>query len=244
MVEIKPKKAKIIGVFSCKGGVGKTTTVSNVGTVLSKEMKNNVLIVDANLTAPNLSVHFGVIDPYPTLHEVLVGKKGIEETVQEINGLDAIYGSMAFDEKIPRVNLNSCLKPLRKKYKLILLDSSPGLGDEVISAFEVCDEIIVLTNPDMPTVGSTLKTFRVAEKYKVPIVGTVINKVLGEDFELSQKEVKEALGWPVLGTVPEDNEVRRSTAEGVPIVEFDSESPAAKEFIRLSEKLEKEIKSG
>ena len=62
-IRIKPKRAKVIGVFSCKGGVGKTTIVANVGTYLTQQLKGDVLAVDANLSAPNLGLHFGELSP-------------------------------------------------------------------------------------------------------------------------------------------------------------------------------------
>lgn len=123
MPEIKPKQAKTIGVFSCKGGVGKTTTIANLGVLLSKRMEGNVLVVDANLTALNLSIHFGELDPNPTIHDVLAKEKQIDEVIRDTDSLDAIYGSMAFGEEIHRVDLKGCLDPLKKKYKIILLDS-------------------------------------------------------------------------------------------------------------------------
>ncbi|KXA99556.1 hypothetical protein AKJ47_00065 [candidate division MSBL1 archaeon SCGC-AAA261G05] len=244
MPKIKPKQAQTIGVFSCKGGVGKTTTVANLGVALSESLEGDVLLVDANLTASNLSIHFGELDPSPTIHDVLAEEKSIDEVTQDVDGVDAIYGSMAFGEEIHRVDLKGCLDPLKKKYKLILLDTSPGLGSEVISSIKDCDEMLILTNPDTPTVASTLKTFRAAERYKVSIWGTVVNKVLGQDYELSPKDIKKALGWPIVANVPDDDRVRESTAEGIPIVKFELESEAAKEFVELAEKLEEHIKSG
>lgn len=241
--KIKPKQAKTIGIFSCKGGVGKTTTVANLGAALSDSLKEDILLVDANLTAPNLSIHFGELDPEPTIHDVLAEEKEIDEVVVGVDGLDAIFGSMAFGEEVHRVDLKGCLDPLKKEYNLILLDSSPGLGSEVISAIKACDEMVILTNPDTPTVASTLKTFRAAEKYKVPIFGTVVNKVLGKDYELSAQDIKDALGWPIVASVPEDERVRQATVEGLPIVNFEPESEAAKEFVRLSDKVEDHLKS-
>ena len=48
------RRGVIIGVFSAKGGVGKTTTVVNLGTALAQKLKNRVIIVETNMTASNL----------------------------------------------------------------------------------------------------------------------------------------------------------------------------------------------
>ena len=56
-------KGTTIGVISIKGGVGKTTAVSNLGTVMANTFGKKVLLVDANFSAPNLGLHLGVVNP-------------------------------------------------------------------------------------------------------------------------------------------------------------------------------------
>ena len=50
---------KLIVVSSGKGGVGKTTTSVNLSAALAKQGKN-VILVDANLTTPNVGLHLGL----------------------------------------------------------------------------------------------------------------------------------------------------------------------------------------
>jgi len=240
-IKIKPKRARVIGVFSCKGGVGKTTTVANVGMALTKHLKKDVLVIDANLSAPNLGLHFGELEPKITIHDALAGEIPIEKAVMECHGLKVILGSIAFGEEVHLVDIRGLLEPLKAKYKLILIDSAPGIGSEVVAAMKACDEIIIATNPEVPTVASTLKTFSAAERYKIPIVGVVVNKVSGEPFELPIKDVKKALGWPIIAIVPEDRRVRESTAIGIPVVLYRPKSPAAVKFNELSETLLKHL---
>lgn len=243
-VKIKPKRARVIGVFSCKGGVGKTTTVANLGMCLSQYMGDNILAVDANLTSPNLGLHFGEFTPKVTIHDALADELPIEKVVMKCHGLLAILGSIAYGEEIHLVDLRGHLAPLKNKYKVILIDSAPGIGGEVIAAIKACDEIIIVTNPHIPTVASTLKTFRATERYKVPIVGVIVNKVRGESFELPIQDVKKALGWPIISVVPEDPKVREATTAGVPVVRYAPQSSAAKEFKKLGEFLIKRLRKG
>jgi len=133
------------------------------------------------------------------------------------------------------VNLRSFLEPLQPSYRLILVDSSPGIGAEVISAMKSCDEIIVVTNPEIPTVAATLKTFLLAEKHKVQVSGVVVNMVRGESSELPIRDLRKALGWPIIAVVPEDKKVREGASTGVPVAVSDPKSPAALEFKKLSE---------
>jgi len=239
-MEIKQRRARIIGIFSCKGGVGKTTTLANVSLCMSQLM-GNVLAIDANLSAPNLGLHFGELDPKMTIHDALAGEIPVEKAIMDYHGLDVMLGSIAFGEEVHLVDLKGLLEPLRLKYKAIFIDSAPGIGSEVVSAMKACDEIIIVTNPEIPTVASTLKTFRAAERYKVPIFGVVVNKMRNEPFELSLKDVKKALGWPIIAAVPEDRKVREATAAGTPVVSYDPKSQASVEFRKLSELIAKHI---
>lgn len=242
-IEIKQRRARVIGVFSCKGGVGKTTTLANVSMSISQILKGGVLAVDANLSAPNLGLHFGELDPKVTIHDALSGEVPIEKAIMDCRGMDVLLGSIAYGEEVHLVDLRGLLEPLRSKYKVILIDSAPGIGSEVVAAMKTCDEIIIVTNPEIPTVASTLKTFRAAERYKIPIMGAVVNKMRGEPFELPIKDVKKALGWPIVAAIPEDKKVREATAAGVPVVIYDPKSVAAQEFRKLSDYIIKHLKS-
>ena len=60
---------KVIGIISLKGGVGKTSSVANLGAALT-EFGKKVLVVDANFSAPNLGLHLGLTNPEIKLHDV------------------------------------------------------------------------------------------------------------------------------------------------------------------------------
>ena len=74
--------AKVYVITSGKGGVGKTTTAVNLGAALNK-FKEDVLIVDANLSTPNLGLHFGAPIVPVSLSHVLQGKAEIEDAIYE-----------------------------------------------------------------------------------------------------------------------------------------------------------------
>lgn len=245
-IKIRPRHARVVGVFSCKGGVGKTTTAANLGTLLAERFGNGVIVVEANLSAPNLGLHLGILDAGTTIHDVLAGAAPIEKAVNVIRGaLHAIPGSVAYEGDIPLVDLKSCIEPIRSKYKLIIIDSAPGLGVEAVAAIKACDEMLVVTNPEIPTIASTLRTFRAAERYRVPITGVVVNKVRGKRYEVPLSEIRKTLGWPIISTVPDDDKVRESLTAGVPVVHYAPKSSAAKAFTELADRvLKKLVKEG
>lgn len=237
-IRIRPKKARVIGVFSCKGGVGKTTTAVNLATFLNEKLSGDVIVVEANLTAPNVGLHLGIVDPAITMHDVLAGRTSIERAVNvSAGGLHFIPGSIAVSEEIHLIDLKSCLDPLRKKYKYIILDSAPGLGPEVIAAVKASDESLIITNPEVPTIATTLRTFRAAERYRIPITGVVVNKVMGKRYEVPLSEIRKTLKWPIVATVPDDDKVRESLTAAIPVIRYAPRSPAAKKFREMGERL-------
>ena len=238
-IRIKPKKARIIGIFSCKGGVGKTTTAVNLATLLNEKIGSDAIVVEANLTAPNIGLHLGIVDSPITMHDILAGRASIERAVSvSEGGLHFIPGFIGISEEIHLVDLKSVLEPLKKKYKYIILDSAPGLGPEVIAAVKASDELLMVTNPEVPTIATTpLRTFRAAQRYKTPITGVVVNMVRGKRYEVPISEVRKTLGWPIAAVVPEDEKVRESMTAGTPVLRYASRSPAAKKFRELGENL-------
>ncbi|KUO41478.1 MAG: hypothetical protein AVW06_01225 [Hadesarchaea archaeon DG-33-1] len=112
----------------------------------------------------------------------------------------------------PAINVE---EPLKKKYKYIVLDSAPGLSPEVIAAVKASDELLVITNPEVPTIATTLRTFRAAERYKIPVTGVVVNKIRGKRYEVPTSQIRKTLGWPIVGLVPDDDKVRESLTVGI-----------------------------
>jgi len=222
--------SRIISVVSGKGGVGKTTLTSNLGIVLNK-LGKKTLVVDGNITTPNISLHLG-IPLYPiTIHDVLRGDAHISEAIYDHpTGLSIVPGSISIDDlnKINMDKLSESLNYLKKQADIILLDSPAGLGKESLKSIEVANDIIIVTNPNMPSAVEALKIKEIAERMNKNILGVVINRVNDKKSELSEKEIKNMLELPILTKIPEDSVVPLSIGNKIPVVHFDPFSPSSK----------------
>jgi septum site-determining protein MinD len=231
--------ARIIAVVSGKGGVGKTTLVSNLGAALAKKGKD-VIILDGNVTTPNLSLHLG-IPFYPvTLHDVLKKKASIDSAIyQHPTGIKIVPASLSANSArgVNIEKLNSVLLNLLGRSDIIIVDAAAGLGKEALTAMKVADELIIITNPELPAVTDALRAIKIAKDSGTKILGVVVNRVKGVKHELSLSEIKAMLGVPILAVVPEDRAVPKSIAKKVPVVHHKPTSRAARAFKRLASRI-------
>ena len=203
-------KGRIIGVISIKGGVGKTTAVSNLGAVLANEFGKKVLLIDANFTAPNLGLHLGVIKPEVSIHDVMSGKIPATEAIYTHDyGFHIIPASLT-SGKIDPYKLKEKISRLKDYYDIILLDSSPNLNEEILSTMVASDELLVITSPDYPTLSCTLNAVKVAKAKKTTISGLILNRVRNKKYELTVDDIEDTAKTPVLGILPEDATVLES----------------------------------
>ncbi|MBI1972614.1 AAA family ATPase [Candidatus Woesearchaeota archaeon] len=228
------RESKIIGIISIKGGVGKTSVTANIGAALAQEFNKNVIIVDANFSAPNLGLHFGLTQPSVTLHDVLSNKVDIGDAIHEYDKhLHLVPGSL-LNEKINPYALREKVKKLKAYYDVILLDSSPNLNDELRAVMLASDQLLVVTNPDFPTLSTTMHAVKVARQKRTPIVGLVLNRVRGKSFELSVEEIEESCGVPIIGVLPEAITMPESVAETTPATLYKPHTDVAVEFKKIA----------
>ncbi|MFA5953058.1 MAG: cell division ATPase MinD [Candidatus Pacearchaeota archaeon] len=203
---------KIIVITSGKGGVGKTTTAINLGAAMNFFGKD-VLIIDANLSTPNVGIHLNSPEVPVNLNHVLSNKAEPFEAVYEhSSGLKIIPSSLSVKElkQIRPERLLDYKEDFKKLGQYILVDSAAGLGIEATSAMRLADEIILVTNPELPAITDALKTIKIAESLNKPIKGIIITRVRKNKSEMQPEDVRTMLEAPILGMIPEDISVQES----------------------------------
>lgn len=231
--------SRIIVITSGKGGVGKTTTAINLAAAM-KYFGEDVLVIDGNLTTPNIGLHLNSPEVPISLNHVLLGKAEPFEAVYEHeSGVKVIPSSLSLKElrKIKPEKLKEFKGSFKKLARKVIVDSSAGLGHEASSAIDMADEIIVVTNPEMPAVADALKTVKLAEQMKKPVLGVIVTRVKKNKIELEPDVVKEMLEAPILGMVPEDVFVQKSIKNKKPVVHSHPKSSAARAYKEIAAKI-------
>jgi septum site-determining protein MinD len=232
--------AKLITVTSGKGGVGKTTTAINLAAAINGFGKG-VIVLDANLTTPNVGLHLGAPIVPVSLNHVLSGKAKVVDAIYEHDSGTKIVPSSLSVKDLKNIGnggkLNDVGKKLRKMSDYVIYDSAAGLGDEAMSAMGAADEIILVTNPEIPAVTDALKTAKLAEDMKKDVKGVIVTRVRGRKGEMPISNVSDMLELPILGVVPEDSNVLLSVGQKDSLVESYPRSRASRAYREIAAKL-------
>lgn len=231
--------SRLITIASGKGGVGKTTTSINLGTALNSFGKQ-VIIVDANLTTPNIGLHLGAPIVPISLNHILNGKAKISEAVYEHDsGTKIIPSSLSINDlrNLDHSKLKEVGRKLRKMADIIIYDCAAGLGDEALAAMESADEIILVTNPEIPAVTDALKTSKMIEQMGKSVRGVIVTRHRKVKSEMKIQNIAEMLELPILGVVPEDKKVQSALSMKEALIHAHPKSKAAREYKKIAARL-------
>lgn len=231
--------SKVITIISGKGGVGKTTSSINLGSAL-RGFGKDVIVVDANLTTPNVGLHLGAPIVPVSLNHVLLGKAKIADAIYEHDSGTKIVPSSLSVKELRRLDysrMKEISRQLRKMADYVICDAAAGLGDEAVAGIEASDEIIIVTNPEIPAVTDALKTIKLAEELGKPVKGVIITRVRGIRSEMSIENIRDMLDLPVLGVVPEDKSVQSALVGKDALVNFSPYSKASRAYKRIAAKI-------
>jgi len=231
--------AKVYVILSGKGGVGKTTSAINLGSTINT-LGKEVVIVDANLTTPNVGLHLGSPIVPITLNDVLNNKAKPEEAIYEHeSGTKILPASLSINEmkNINHNRISDVAKRLRKIADHVILDSSAGLGEEARAAIKAGDEIIIITNPEMSAVTDALKAIKLAEQMKKEVIGVIITRHSGTNLDMDIDTIKDMLEVPILGIIPEDRAVKESQISKNAVIYTHPKSKAAKAYHETTKRI-------
>jgi len=230
---------KIITITSGKGGVGKTTTAINLGAAINYFGKD-VIIVDANLTTPNVGLHLGAPIVPVSLNHVLLGKAKVSDAVYEHeSGTKIIPSSLSVRElrRLDHSKLKDVSKKLKKLADYIIFDSAAGLGEEAIASIESADEIIIVTNPEIPAVTDALKTSKLVEELGKQVKGIIVTRVRNTKTEMPIVNIRDMLELPILGVIPEDKNVPISVVMKDALIHTHPKSRASRAYRKIAAKI-------
>ncbi len=245
---------KII-VLNQKGGVGKTTTVANLGAALA-EQGRRVLMVDADPQA-NLSLHFGIEVPagQPSLYTLMRGEHSLSDVVRTtaVQGLGVIPSNIdlagvnvELTERGSRLFvLRQVLADLPEGLDYLFIDSPPSLGLLTINAMCAATEVFIPLQTEFFALQGLGKLTSTVQRVQRINQGLEITGVIACMFDartrLAQEildEIHKHFGSRVFRTIVRQN-VRLAEAPGfgVPIMLYDTHCNGTQDYRALAQEV-------
>ena len=231
---------KLIVISSGKGGAGKTTTSVNLSLQLVKH-KKDVILVDGNLTTPNVGLHLGLTKFPLTFNDVLKKEATLRDAIYlHPLGFKLLPGSLnvrSFSEINSR-NLKNIFKELRELTDFVIIDSAAGLGVEATSVLKYADEILIVTNPELPSITDAYKVISFAKEIGVPVKGVILNKVRNNSgSDLGFKAIESLLETPITSVLKDDKHMRTALYKKKPISHIKPNSHSARQYSDLARRV-------
>ena len=254
---------RVIAIANQKGGVGKTTTTSNLGIGLAKQGKK-VLLIDADAQG-SLTASLGYTEP-DTIEITLASVMGSlikDEEVEHMDGIlhheegiDLMPGNIELSGlEVSLVNVMSrerimqeYISMVRDYYDYILIDCMPSLGMITINAFACADSILIPVQAAyLPVKGlqQLIKTIGKVKRQinpKLEIEGILLTMVdsrtnYARDISAMLKEAYGSRVKIFTNIIPISVRAAEISAEGVSIYKHDPKGKVASAYNSLTEEV-------
>jgi septum site-determining protein MinD len=243
---------KVIVVTSGKGGVGKTTSTAALGAALARA-GGSVVVVDFDVGLRNLDVVMGaerrvVFD----LINVVQGTAKLTQALIRDKRLDTLYllpASQTRDkDALTEDGVARVISELRTRFDWVICDSPAGIERGATLAMRFADEAVIVTNPEVSSVRDSDRMMGLIDSkaLKAELGERMVKHLLIARFDpmraargemLNIEDVLEILSIPLLGIIPESQEVLRASNLGAPVTVCGRDSAPSRAYFDAARRL-------
>ena len=234
---------EVIVITSGKRGVGKTTTTANIGAGLSKFDKK-VVVIDTDLGLRNLDVVMGLENLIVyNLVDVIEGTCRLKQALIRDKRYENLYLLPSAQTKdktaISPGQMKKLTSQLKDEFDYILLDCPAGIEQGFQNAIAGADRAIVVTTPEVSAIRDADRIIGLLESNQLKKIDLIINRIRMDMVKrgdmMSVDDVTEILSVPLIGALPDDEQVVIGTNQGEPVVGLDSK--AGKAYLNICKRI-------
>jgi septum site-determining protein MinD len=247
--------AKVLVVTSGKGGVGKTTSTAALGAALAQDGQR-VVVVDFDVGLRNLDLVMGV--ERRVVFDLINVVQGVVKLPQalirdkRIDTLAILPASQTRDkDALTEDGVARVISELRERFDWVICDSPAGIERGATLAMRHADVAVVVTNPEVSSVrdsdriiglldSKTAKAERGERIDKHLLIARYDPVRAARGEMLSINDVLEILSIPLVGIIPESEEVLRASNVGAPVTVSNATSAPARAYLDAARRLKGE----
>lgn len=243
--------AKIISVYSNKGGIGKTTIAVNLALELAKTTKDKVALVDLNLQLGDISTFLNLNPIFDVNYVIknLINKKesAIIKSLEKYKETslyvlsDPNYIEQA--ESITPQQIEMLFKALKKEFTYIIVDMSSNIDENSLKILDCSDWIMFTTIVNIPALRNAQRCLNLFQTRRYPKnkVKIIVNRYMEND-EIKIEDIENTLAEKVYWKVPNNYfTIMEAINKGVSISEVNPSSNISNNFRDFATKVSDEI---
>lgn len=217
--------SEVIVVTSGKGGVGKTTTVANIGTGLAA-LGKKVVLVDTDIGLRNLDVVLGLENRIVyNLVDVIEGNCRLKQALIRDKRYPELYllpSAQTRDKtSVTPEQMKKLCDELKNQFDYIILDCPAGIEQGFKNAIAGADKALVVTTPEVSAIRDADRIIGLLEADNLRDIHLIINRLRMDMIRrgdmMSVEDVVDILAVPLIGTIPDDETVVIATNQGEPL---------------------------
>ena len=223
----KPQGAKVIAIYSPKGGCGVSTIAVNLAVALKEETQQRVALLDASFQFGDVGVMLN-LPTHRTIADIVDAKHDPDEDVlnsvmaTHSSGLKALLAPPRPElaELITHEHVRAVLSLMQKMFDYVVVDTAKSINDALLTILDASEQIILVSTADIGALKNAKLFFEVTEALRYPPAKTILllNKYDGHSG-INARDIEGNIKHPVAGSIVRDD---RGTAgalnRGIPFV--------------------------
>jgi pilus assembly protein CpaE len=233
---------RLIAVRGAKGGVGTTLLAANLAIAIKRRANASTALVDGQFFGGdvpvmlNLAATRSIADLIPHLDRLDDDMLG-STTAEHASGIAVLAAPPEFEqaETIRADEYQRVLEALRARYAYVVVDCSPVLDQNSITAMDMADTLLLIATPEMPALKNAARLVQLGAQlgYAHGKLRLVVNR-FNAPGALTASEFEHYLEYRTSFRIPNDGNVVRALTAGQPLVTLRGGSPAARAIDRLA----------
>ncbi len=235
-------RAKVVSVFSTKGGVGKTVIATNVAVALASVLGKRTVLVDLDLQFGDVGIVLDVAPERTIFDAAQVFDRLDEDMLKGFimphpSGLSVLLAPVRPEdaETLTASRIGRVLDLVASVADYVVIDTAAALDDIVLTAVDKSDEVYAVATMDVASVKNTRVSLQKLEQigYDGRMVRLVLNRADSKVL-LEPAEVQRSVGGTIVAQIPSDRLVPRCVNRGVPVVTDAPRAPVSRKLIDLA----------